>query len=102
MGSRRHAHAPLDGEGAAVASEAPDPEAQAAGKAEAARFDSVIATLPEEFREVLILREMEDMSYREIASATEAPIGTVMSRLARARALLRERWLAQGGGNELR
>jgi len=46
--------------------------------------------LPEEFREVLILREMEDMSYREIAHITSAPIGTVMSRLARARTILRE------------
>jgi RNA polymerase sigma-70 factor (ECF subfamily) len=39
---------------------------------------------------VLILREMEDMSYREIAEVTSVPIGTVMSRLARARAMLRE------------
>ena len=46
----------------------------------------MLALLPEEFREVLILREMEDMSYREIAEITGAPIGTVMSRLARARA----------------
>ena len=43
------------------------------------------------FSRVLVLREMEDMSYREIADITGAPIGTVMSRLARARALLRER-----------
>jgi len=50
----------------------------------------MIAQLPEEFREVLILREMEDMSYREIAEVTGTPIGTVMSRLARARANLRE------------
>ena len=48
------------------------------------------AGLPEEFREVLILREMEDLSYREIAGITGTPIGTVMSRLARARAILRE------------
>jgi RNA polymerase sigma-70 factor (ECF subfamily) len=50
----------------------------------------MIAQLPEEFREVLILREMEDLSYREIAEITGVPIGTVMSRLARARATLRE------------
>ena len=54
-------------------------------------MDAMLARLPEEFREVLILREMEDLSYREIAEITGAPIGTVMSRLARARALLRER-----------
>jgi RNA polymerase sigma-70 factor (ECF subfamily) len=55
----------------------------------------MIAALPEDFRTVLILREMEDMSYREIAEATRAPIGTVMSRLARARALLKDQWLAE-------
>ena len=41
--------------------------------------------LPVEFREVLVLRELEEMSYREIASITDLPLGTVMSRLARGR-----------------
>ena len=68
-------HAPADG---------PSPEAQRhPDRARAAGWTSAIAALPEEFREVLILREMEDMSYREIAAVTGAPIGTVMSRLAR-------------------
>jgi RNA polymerase sigma-70 factor (ECF subfamily) len=44
--------------------------------------------LPDPFREALVLRELQDMSYREIAEITEVPIGTVMSRLARARRLL--------------
>jgi RNA polymerase sigma-70 factor (ECF subfamily) len=44
--------------------------------------------LPEPFRETLVLRELEELSYREIAQATGAPIGTVMSRLARARQML--------------
>ena len=44
--------------------------------------------LPAEFREALILREIEDLSYREIADVLQVPIGTVMSRLARGRALL--------------
>jgi RNA polymerase sigma-70 factor (ECF subfamily) len=47
-----------------------------------------IESLPEPFRETLVLRELEEMSYREIAEVTQAPIGTVMSRLARARAML--------------
>ena len=55
------------------------------------RLDVLIGRLPDDFREVLVLREMEDMSYREIAEITGAPIGTVMSRLARARGLLRKR-----------
>jgi len=51
--------------------------------------------LPEEFREVVILRELEEMSYRDIAATTGAPIGTVMSRLARGRALLREKLIGR-------
>jgi len=47
-----------------------------------------IAALPVEFREVLLLREIEEFSYREIADSLQLPIGTVMSRLSRARALL--------------
>ena len=67
-----------------------DPEVTAMQAGTRRRLDALIAGLPEEFREVLILREMEDMSYREIAAVTGVPIGTVMSRLARARAMLRE------------
>ena len=47
-----------------------------------------IGALPEPFRETLVLRELEELSYREIAEVTQAPIGTVMSRLARARNML--------------
>lgn len=72
----------------------PDPEAMAARADQARKLATAVAALPVEFREALVLREMEDMSYREIATVTGVPIGTVMSRLARGRALLRERWLA--------
>ena len=47
-----------------------------------------LALLPGEFREVIVLRELEELSYKEIASIVRIPIGTVMSRLARARSLL--------------
>jgi len=81
----------------ALPADAPSPEDQAAWRAERARLDGLLGKLPAEFREVLVLREMEDMSYREIAEVTGAPIGTVMSRLARARALLKDHWNAGGG-----
>jgi RNA polymerase sigma-70 factor (ECF subfamily) len=53
----------------------------------------LMAALPEDHREVLVLREIEDMDYRQIATITNVPIGTVMSRLARARAGLKSQWL---------
>jgi RNA polymerase sigma-70 factor (ECF subfamily) len=53
---------------------------------------SLIEGLPHPFREVLVLRDIEDMSYREIADVTGVPMGTVMSRLARARKLFAETW----------
>jgi len=57
----------------------------------------LIGQLPAEFREVIVLREINDMAYRDIATVIEAPIGTVMSRLARGRALLRDAWRAAEG-----
>ena len=59
--------------------------------ADAEAVRSAIAGLPVEFREIVILREMEGFSYKEIADLAEVPIGTVMSRLARARKLLQKR-----------
>jgi RNA polymerase sigma factor (sigma-70 family) len=61
------------------------PEAALIAKADVARVQSAIAALPTEFRETLVLRELQGFDYREIARMTGVPIGTVMSRLARAR-----------------
>jgi RNA polymerase sigma-70 factor (ECF subfamily) len=73
---------------AAVPADSDTPEESLARAREVDTVRGVIAALPEPFRETLILREMEDMSYREIASVTGVPIGTVMSRLARAREMM--------------
>jgi RNA polymerase sigma-70 factor, ECF subfamily len=62
---------------------------------------AMIEELPVQFREALVLREMNDLSYREIAELTGMPIGTVMSRLARARDLLRKMWLERAGEGAL-
>lgn len=80
-----------------------DPETAAANAATARKLDRLIEELPDEYRAVLVLREMEDMSYRDIALTVGVPIGTVMSRLARARALLKDKWLqhTQGEANVL-
>ena len=68
---------------------ADEPPAIAMRKADRRQIDEAIAALPIGYREVLILRELEDLSYHEIARIAEIPVGTVMSRLARARALMR-------------
>jgi RNA polymerase sigma-70 factor (ECF subfamily) len=61
------------------------PDAAAVQASEQARVQQAIASLPDEFREVIVLREVQDLSYREIGDIVGVPIGTVMSRLARAR-----------------
>ena len=70
----------------------PDPETLLVQQREAALLNELIGELPMSFREVLVLREIEDLSYRDMAEVLGVPIGTVMSRLARARGLLKETW----------
>ena len=67
---------------------APDPEAALIARDEGERLARAMASLPAPLRETLALREIEELNYREIAAATQAPLGTVMSRLARARAAM--------------
>jgi RNA polymerase sigma-70 factor, ECF subfamily len=74
---------------------AASPEAATLRQFDTATVQRLITELPDAFRETLVLREINDLSYREIADVIGVPIGTVMSRLARARALLREAWLAE-------
>jgi RNA polymerase sigma-70 factor, ECF subfamily len=61
---------------------------------------AAIQELPADFREIILLREYEDLSYQEIASVLDCPIGTVMSRLGRARAKLRPLLSARLIGSE--
>jgi RNA polymerase sigma-70 factor, ECF subfamily len=63
-------------------------EAEAVRKADGAMIREALEELAEEFREVIVLRDIEGLSYKEIATAADVPIGTVMSRLARARGKL--------------
>ena len=65
-----------------------DPEAALIRARASSRLDALLGRLPAELKETLVLRELEELSYREIAEVTGAPIGTVMSRLWRGRRLL--------------
>jgi len=67
------------------ADEAGTPDALLLEKADHELLREAIAELPVEFREILVLRELEGFSYKEIADVADVPLGTVMSRLARAR-----------------
>jgi len=73
---------------AAVDHAALDPQQTAVRAAELQGLAAAVAALPLQYREVLILRELEELSYKEIARVVDIPVGTVMSRLARARGLL--------------
>ena len=63
-------------------------EAEAVRKADGATIRAALDELTDEFREVIVMRDIEGLSYKEIADAADVPIGTVMSRLARARGKL--------------
>lgn len=64
------------------------PEAALIAKADTAALEAAVSDLPHPFREVLVLRDINGLSYREIATMLGVPLGTVMSRLSRARGLL--------------
>ena len=70
------------------------PEKTMVRQQDAATIKRLVAELPEPFREAIVLREMNDLSYKEIAEVAGVPVGTVMSRLARARSMLRSAWNA--------
>lgn len=90
--------APIDGWSEAVA----DPETLMIRAQDSRIVNAALTQLPVEFREVLILRELEALSYREIAAITDLPLGTVMSRIARARRKLATLLLGQRQPSEAR
>ena len=71
------------------------PESQLLRRFDATAIRRLVADLAEPFHETFVLREIQNLSYREIADVVGAPVGTVMSRLARARAMLRAAWMAE-------
>src|ERR1700743_2066930 len=85
-------------DGHTMIADTPDPETESIREDQRRVLTRLLAALPEEHREVLVLRELEDMDYRQIASVTRVPIGTVMSRLARARAALKSSWQSEVDG----
>ena len=97
-----HLHEPFDEElhdGAVEAgAQNGDPEALLMRSAGGQIIREAMDALPAEFREVLVLREIEELSYKDIALVAEVPVGTVMSRLARARKLLRRQLERANGG----
>jgi RNA polymerase sigma factor (sigma-70 family) len=72
----------------------PDPEALVINNMNSQMIRDAMEQLPFEYREILILRELEELSYKEIAKIIDIPLGTVMSRLSRAR---QELYLRLGG-----
>jgi RNA polymerase sigma factor (sigma-70 family) len=87
--------APETAEQTPIWNETPEtPESQILRERDASTIRRLVEALAEPFKETFVLREINNLSYREIADAVGAPVGTVMSRLARARAMLRSAWLA--------
>lgn len=104
---QRRAFVPLPDEydaedGHVMIATTPGPETASIRRDGERTLERLLAALPEEYREVLLLREIEGLDYREIATVTNLPIGTVMSRLARARAGLKLRWLQEAPEGEPR
>jgi RNA polymerase sigma-70 factor (ECF subfamily) len=78
-----------DGVADSIADSSKDSHSLYVSKVEAEQVRAAIQELPLDFREIILLREYEELSYQEIANILDCPVGTVMSRLGRARAKLR-------------
>ena len=105
--ARRSNVVPMDPERNGVDHEIPiwqeeheSPEGEIVRRQDAESVRALLKELPVKFREVVVLRDIEDLSYREIAQAVDVPVGTVMSRLARGRGMLRSAWQRLQGGEK--
>ena len=98
--SRRAADPPAEFDEELHSAETPPIDADLIRRADSAALRAAIAELPTEFRETIVLRDLEGFSYKEIAEIGDVPVGTVMSRLARARRRLRTALLKTSGGCE--
>jgi RNA polymerase sigma factor (sigma-70 family) len=83
-----------------IPSDGDTPEAMLVRKAEARSVRLILNTMPRPLREILVLRELEDLSYRQISDITDLSIGTVMSRLARARKAFGDAWRREAANND--
>ena len=97
---RARAAAPFDEDVHDRGDESLDPVHLAVRNADRQLLRQALEEMPPEFREVLVLRELEGLSYQEIAAVTEVPVGTVMSRLSRGRKQLQRRLAPCAGGGE--
>ena len=87
---------------AAASARAGDTEALLSSRSDLRRLDRLLEALPPPLREAIVLRELHELGYREIAEVTGVPIGTVMSRLHRARTALRQGWEGKDLGDGMR
>jgi len=94
------AFTPFDEEAHSPRDDGLNPEQQAIRTADRERLRQAVEELPPEYREVIVLRELEGLSYQQIATVAEVPVGTVMSRLSRARGQLQRRLAPCSGGED--
>ena len=93
---------PIDDQIDLIESGVPNPETSLIQIENSQALRGALADLPIEFREILVLREFEDLSYKEIATIADIPIGTVMSRLARARRRLQQQLASRMNKGDLK
>jgi RNA polymerase sigma-70 factor (ECF subfamily) len=98
--ARRNVETEFDDEIHSPTSGTADPAVLLERARDSEALSHALAELPEEFREVLVLKELQGMAYKEIAQVAGVPIGTVMSRLARGRKRLQQSLMSGGGEKE--